>query len=220
MMVGLQGSGKTTTTAKIAKLLKEKHGKKVLMASLDVNRPAAQEQLAVLGEQVDVATLPIVAGQMPVDIATRALQSAKLQAVDVLMLDTAGRLHVDDALMAEMKAVAAISTPARSAAGGRFADRSGRGQRRPELRRRSRPDRRGADPDGRRCARRCGAFDARGHRQADQVCRHGREARRDRAVPSRPRRGPHPRHGRCRQPGRKGRRDDRARKMPTGSPSG
>lgn len=111
MMVGLQGSGKTTTTAKIARLLKEKHGKKVLMASLDVNRPAAQEQLAVLGTQVDVATLPIVPGQLPVDIATRAVQSAKLQAADVLMLDTAGRLHVDDALMAEMKAVSAIARP-------------------------------------------------------------------------------------------------------------
>jgi signal recognition particle subunit SRP54 len=111
MMVGLQGSGKTTSTAKIAKLLKEKQGKKVMMASLDVNRPAAQEQLAVLGEQTGVATLPIIAGQAPVDIATRALQSAKLQAADVLMLDTAGRLHVDEALMAEMKAVAAIATP-------------------------------------------------------------------------------------------------------------
>ncbi|HEX7710577.1 MAG TPA: signal recognition particle protein [Sphingomonadaceae bacterium] len=111
MMVGLQGSGKTTTTAKLAKLLKEKRGKKVLMASLDVNRPAAQEQLAVLGTQADVATLPIVSGQQPVDIATRALQSARLQAIDVLLLDTAGRLHVDDALMAEMKAVSAISHP-------------------------------------------------------------------------------------------------------------
>jgi len=111
MMVGLQGSGKTTSTAKVAKLLKDKQGKKVMMASLDVNRPAAQEQLAVLGEQVSVATLPIVAGQAPVDIATRALQSARLQAIDVLLLDTAGRLHVDDALMAEMKAVAAISRP-------------------------------------------------------------------------------------------------------------
>ncbi|KPL67853.1 RNA-binding protein [Erythrobacter sp. SG61-1L] len=111
MMVGLQGSGKTTTTAKLGKLLREKQGKKVLMASLDVNRPAAQEQLAVLGEQTGVATLPIVPGQMPTDIAARALQSAKLQAVDVLLLDTAGRLHVDDALMAEMKAVAAISRP-------------------------------------------------------------------------------------------------------------
>ncbi|WP_066717129.1 signal recognition particle protein [Sphingomonas pituitosa] len=110
MLVGLQGSGKTTTTAKLAKLLK-KQGKKVMMASLDVNRPAAQEQLAVLGTQTDVATLPIVTGQQPVDIARRALQSAKLQGFDVVMLDTAGRLHVDQALMDEMKAVADISRP-------------------------------------------------------------------------------------------------------------
>ena len=112
MMVGLQGSGKTTSTAKIAKLLKDKQGKKPLMASLDVARPAAQEQLAVLGEQTGVATLPIIAGQQPVDIARRALESARLQNVDVLLLDTAGRLHVDEALMAEMKAVASVSTPA------------------------------------------------------------------------------------------------------------
>ncbi|MBK6801700.1 MAG: signal recognition particle protein [Novosphingobium sp.] len=111
MMVGLQGSGKTTTTAKLAKMLREKQGKKVLMASLDVNRPAAQEQLKVLGEQVEVATLPIVPGQQPTEIATRALQSAKLQAIDVLLLDTAGRLHVDQQLMDEMKAVAGISVP-------------------------------------------------------------------------------------------------------------
>ena len=112
MMVGLQGSGKTTTTAKIAKRLSEKDRKKVLMASLDVNRPAAQEQLAVLGTQVSVSTLPIVAGQQPVDIARRALQAAKLQGYDVLMLDTAGRLHVDTQLMDEMKAVAQVSEPA------------------------------------------------------------------------------------------------------------
>jgi signal recognition particle subunit SRP54 len=111
MMVGLQGSGKTTTTAKIAKRLTEKGRKKVLMASLDVNRPAAQEQLAVLGTQASVATLPIVVGQQPVDIARRAVQAAKLQGFDVLMLDTAGRLHVDQALMEEMKAVAAVADP-------------------------------------------------------------------------------------------------------------
>ncbi len=111
MMVGLQGSGKTTTTAKLGKLLKEKHGKKSMMASLDVNRPAAQEQLQILGEQVDVATLPIVAGQQPVDIARRAMEAAKLQAADVLLLDTAGRLHVDEALMAEMKAISTVSAP-------------------------------------------------------------------------------------------------------------
>jgi signal recognition particle subunit SRP54 len=111
MMVGLQGSGKTTTTAKLGKLIREKHGKKAMMASLDVNRPAAQEQLKVLGEQVDVATLPIVAGQQPVDIARRAMESARLQNFDVLLLDTAGRLHVDEALMAEMKAVSQVSAP-------------------------------------------------------------------------------------------------------------
>ncbi len=111
MMVGLQGSGKTTTTAKLGKLLREKQGKKALMASLDVNRPAAQEQLAVLGEQTGVATLPIVKGQMPVEIARRAMEAAQLQAADVLLLDTAGRLHVDEALMAEMKAVAGVSAP-------------------------------------------------------------------------------------------------------------
>ena len=111
MMVGLQGSGKTTTTAKLAKRLSERDRKKVLMASLDVARPAAQEQLAVLGRQAKVDTLPIVAGQSPVEIAKRALQSAKLQGYDVLLLDTAGRLHVDDALMAEMKAVETASSP-------------------------------------------------------------------------------------------------------------
>ncbi len=111
MMVGLQGSGKTTTTAKLAKRLSERDRKKVLMASLDVARPAAQEQLAVLGRQIAVDTLPIVAGQTPVEIAKRALQSAKLQGYDVLLLDTAGRLHVDNALMAEMKAVETASSP-------------------------------------------------------------------------------------------------------------
>jgi len=112
MMVGLQGSGKTTTTAKLAKRLAERERKKVLMASLDVARPAAQEQLAVLGRQANVDTLPIVAGQQPVDIARRAIQSATLQGYDVVMLDTAGRLHVDDQLMGEMKAVEAASNPA------------------------------------------------------------------------------------------------------------
>jgi signal recognition particle subunit SRP54 len=112
MMVGLQGSGKTTTTAKIAKRLSEKDRKKILMASLDVNRPAAQEQLAVLGTQIGVATLPVVVGQQPVEIARRAMNAAKLQGYDVLMLDTAGRLHVDQALMDEMRAVSQVADPA------------------------------------------------------------------------------------------------------------
>lgn len=105
LMVGLQGSGKTTTTAKIGCRFAEREKKKVLMASLDVQRPAAQEQLRVLGEQAGVATLPIVDGQMPVAIAERAMQAARLQGVDVVLLDTAGRLHVDEALMAEAAAV-------------------------------------------------------------------------------------------------------------------
>src|SRR4030095_15678112 len=111
MMVGLQGSGKTTTTAKLAKRLPQRERKKVLMGPLDAPRPAAQEQLAVLGRQTSVDTLPIVAGQTPVQIAQRALQSARLQGYDVLLLDTAGRLHVDDLLMAEMKAGGAVSNP-------------------------------------------------------------------------------------------------------------
>ncbi|PJI41055.1 signal recognition particle protein [Ferrovibrio sp.] len=105
LMVGLQGSGKTTSTAKIALRLMNKERKKVLMASLDVYRPAAQEQLKILGEQNSIPVLPIVTGQMPVDIAKRALQAAKLGGYDVLMLDTAGRLHVDDVLMQEVAAV-------------------------------------------------------------------------------------------------------------------
>src|SRR3954467_15047771 len=110
-MGGLQGSGKTTTSAKIAKRLKEKAGKKVMMASLDVARPAAQEQLRVLGEKAEVATLPIVAGQQPVDIARRALQAARLQGYDVLVLDIAGRLHVDQALMEAMQEIEQASNP-------------------------------------------------------------------------------------------------------------
>lgn len=111
LMVGLQGSGKTTTTAKIAKRLAERDKKTILMASLDVRRPAAQEQLKVLGEQIDVATLPVVAGQMPVDIAARAISAARLQGADIVMLDTAGRMHVDQGLMAEVTAIKAASNP-------------------------------------------------------------------------------------------------------------
>jgi len=105
LMIGLQGSGKTTTSAKIAKRLTEKEKKRVLMASLDTRRPAAMEQLAILGEQVGVSTLPIIEGQQPVDIAKRAIQAGKLQGYDVVILDTAGRLAIDEALMAEVAEV-------------------------------------------------------------------------------------------------------------------
>src|SRR5712692_7027829 len=111
MMVGLQGSGKTTTTAKIARRLSEQMRRKTLMASLDTRRPAAMEQLAVLGQQVGVETLPIVAGQTPVQIANRALQAARLGGHDVVLLDTAGRLTLDEAMMAEAAEVKRAASP-------------------------------------------------------------------------------------------------------------
>ena len=111
MMVGLQGAGKTTTTAKIAKRLTERQKKRVLMASLDVKRPAAQEQLAVLGRQVGVDTLPIVPGQTPVQIAIRAEEVGRLQGYDVVMFDTAGRTHIDEPLMVEMAEIKAAARP-------------------------------------------------------------------------------------------------------------
>ncbi|WP_371169964.1 signal recognition particle protein [Aliiroseovarius sp. 2305UL8-7] len=111
LMVGLQGGGKTTTTAKLAKRLTEKDGKRVLMASLDIYRPAAMDQLAVLGTQIGVDTLPIVPGQKPVDIAKRAKQQATMGGYDVFMLDTAGRLHIDDVLMGEVEEVSAVVNP-------------------------------------------------------------------------------------------------------------
>ncbi len=111
LMVGLQGSGKTTTSAKLASMLTTREKKKVLMASLDVSRPAAMEQLRVLGEQAGVATLPIVLGQDPVAIAKRAMASAKVGGYDVLILDTAGRQHIDEQLMAEVAQVKAQTNP-------------------------------------------------------------------------------------------------------------
>jgi len=111
LMVGLQGSGKTTTTGKIAKRLMERERKRVLMASLDVHRPAAQEQLRVLGEQAKVPTLPIVPGENPVQIAERALRVARAEGYDVVMLDTAGRLAIDEVLMAEVAAVRDATNP-------------------------------------------------------------------------------------------------------------
>ncbi len=111
MMVGLQGAGKTTTSAKIAKRLTDRMKRKVLMASLDVKRPAAQEQLAVLGRQVGVDTLPIVAGQTPVQIARRAEEAARLQGYDVVIFDTAGRTHIDEPLMLEMAEIKTAARP-------------------------------------------------------------------------------------------------------------
>ena len=111
MMVGLQGSGKTTTAAKLAKRLTETIKRKVLMASLDTRRPAAMEQLAVLGRQVAIDTLPIVAGQTPVQIARRALEAGRLGGYDVVILDTAGRITLDEAMMAEAAEVKRAANP-------------------------------------------------------------------------------------------------------------
>ena len=111
MLVGLQGAGKTTTAAKLAKRLTERQKRRVLMASLDVKRPAAQEQLRVLGQQVGVDTLPIVAGEGPVEIARRAEAQARLQGYDVVILDTAGRTHIDEPLMDEMAQIRDAARP-------------------------------------------------------------------------------------------------------------
>ncbi len=111
MMLGLQGSGKTTTSAKLAKRLNETDRKKVLLASLDVRRPAAQEQLAVLASQIGVASLPVVSGQDPVAITKRALNVARQESYDIVILDTAGRLAIDDELMAEAAAVRDVAAP-------------------------------------------------------------------------------------------------------------
>lgn len=111
LMVGLQGSGKTTTTGKLAKRLTEKDGKRVLMASLDIYRPAAMQQLQVLGTQIGVDTLPIVPGESAVQIAKRAKQQATLGGYDVYMLDTAGRLQIDETLMQEVEDVRDVVNP-------------------------------------------------------------------------------------------------------------
>lgn len=112
LMVGLQGSGKTTTSGKIALFLKDKQRRKVLLASLDTQRPAAQLQLAQLAERAGVASLPIIAGETPVQIAHRAMDTGRREVFDVVILDTAGRLSIDEALMAEVKAISAAVTPA------------------------------------------------------------------------------------------------------------
>ena len=112
LMIGLQGSGKTTTAAKIASRLTRRDKKKVMMASLDVTRPAAREQLRVLGEQIDVSTLPMAEGETAVSIAKRAMAASRLQGYDVVILDTAGRVTVDQGLMDEIKQISEITNPA------------------------------------------------------------------------------------------------------------
>ncbi len=112
LMVGLQGSGKTTTAGKLALRLRDKQRKKVLLASLDTQRPAAQLQLQQLAERAEVASLPIIAGQTPVEIARRAMDTGRREVFDIVILDTAGRLSIDEALMDEVKAIRAATDPA------------------------------------------------------------------------------------------------------------
>jgi signal recognition particle subunit SRP54 len=112
LMVGLQGSGKTTTAGKLALRLRDKLRKKVLLASLDTQRPAAQLQLAQLAERAEVTSLRIIAGQTPVEIARRAMDTGRREVFDIVILDTAGRLAIDEALMDEVKAIRAATTPA------------------------------------------------------------------------------------------------------------
>ena len=111
LMVGLQGSGKTTTSAKLGLWLTKRQNKNVLMTSLDVYRPAAQQQLALLGEQTGVRTLPAVLGEQPLAIAKRAMETGRLEGIDVVILDTAGRLHIDDELMTEMAEICKTVSP-------------------------------------------------------------------------------------------------------------
>lgn len=111
LMVGLQGSGKTTSSAKLAKLISTRFRKNVLLASLDIYRPAAQLQLENLAKQMSIPSLPIVEGEKPQEITKRAIAAAKVQNIDVIILDTAGRLHIDDELMDEVKQIKAISNP-------------------------------------------------------------------------------------------------------------
>ena len=111
MLVGLQGSGKTTTTAKLAKYLEKNKKKKIMMVSLDVYRPAAQEQLRSLGEQNDILTLPIIEGQLPADICRRAVSAANLNGAEIILFDTAGRTQIDLQMMSEIKQIESIINP-------------------------------------------------------------------------------------------------------------
>jgi len=111
MLVGLQGSGKTTTTAKLAKFLEKNRKKKIMMVSLDVYRPAAQEQLKSLGEQNNILTLPIIEGQVPADICRRAISAANLNGAEIILFDTAGRTQIDLQMMSEIKQIENIVKP-------------------------------------------------------------------------------------------------------------
>jgi signal recognition particle subunit SRP54 len=171
LMAGLQGAGKTTTTAKLAKHLIEKRKKKVLTVSGDVYRPAAIEQLKTVTKQAGAEWFPSTPDQKPLDIARAALDYARKQYFDVLLVDTAGRLAIDEALMREIKRAARGAQAGRDPVRGRRHAGPGRGEHRQGLQGGAAAHRHRADQDGRRLARRRGAVGAADHRRADQVRR-------------------------------------------------
>ncbi len=205
LMAGLQGSGKTTATAKLARYLHEEHSSSVAVAACDVYRPAAVDQLVKVGAQAGAAVYEQGTDRDPVDIAKWALERAKTEGKDVLIVDTSGRLHVDEALMAELVRIRDAVKPhdvllVVDAMTGQdavnVAESFARG---------GAVRRRGDEQARRRCARRRGAVGEGGHRQADPVRVHRREARPVRALPPRPHVAADPGHGRCDEPDREGR---------------
>ena len=211
LMAGLQGSGKTTSVAKLARWLKDKQKKNVMVVSCDVYRPAAIDQLRTLAAEVGAEFFESRPDQKPLDIARAALDAARKRFKDVLIVDTAGRLHIDEAMMDEIKALHAALKPVETLfvvdtmTGQDAANTATR------LRRGPAADRRDPDQDRRRRPRRRGALHPPDHRQADQVPRHRREDLGAGALPPRPGRLAHPRHGRRGLPGGGGAEQGRPR---------
>ncbi len=202
LLAGLQGSGKTTAAAKLARYLREEHGSSVALAACDVYRPAAIEQLVTMGERAGADVYERGADEDPVKIAAWALDEAKRAGKDVLIVDTAGRLHVDADLMDELVRIRKATQADAGAARRRRDDRPGRRERRPAVRRGGRLRRRRDDEARRRRPRRRRAVGQGGHRQADPVRQHRREDRPVRALPPGPHGAADPRHGRRPQPDR------------------
>ena len=209
LLVGLQGSGKTTTCAKIGYRLTNRDKKKVLMASLDMRRPAAQEQLGFWASRPRSTRCRSFPARCRSRSRPRAIEAARLGGYDVVLLDTAGRTHIDDELMREAAEVRDIAHPHETllvadALTGQDAVKLAK-----SFNERGRHHRHRADPRRRRRPRRCRALHARGDRQAHQADRRRREVGRAGGLPPRPHRRPHPRHGRRGEPGREGRADHR-----------
>ena len=177
MIVGLQGSGKTTTTGKLAKWLVQ-HGHRPLVVSTDVYRPAAREQLAQVAKAVGTALWPGAGTDKPLEIVQGAIREAKLSASDVILVDTAGRLHIDDDLMSELSMLKKELAAQRNSVYRGRDDRAGRGAIGGRISQAARAYGRDSDEAGRRCARRRGAFDRKSDRSAGEVRGTGRKIRR------------------------------------------